>query len=91
MMGHCFRLSLLPQVLERLDPKQHAVDVFPPMQLDGMREQRKHQGAHYQYTDAPAWLKLNYLKIMSHESTMVSPCLTTCHPVSILLSGHLVH
>ena len=44
MVGHFFGLSLLPQALERLGPKQHAVDAFPPMQLDGMREQRNTRG-----------------------------------------------
>ena len=46
--GHSCYISLLPQVLERLGPKQHAVDAFPPVQLDGMQEQR---GKLYIYRD----------------------------------------
>ena len=65
MVGHFFGLSLLPQALERLGPKQHAVDAFPPVQLDGMREQRKHQGAHYQESTT-------YARI--HQLSHVSLC-----------------
>ena len=67
MVGHFFGFSLLPQALERLGPKQHAVDAFPPVQLDGMREQRKHQGHTFRSIRMPVYTSLAETKLSEND------------------------